>query len=92
MFITIHAYFIPPKSDSKKTRVQKCAGNAVCTLKPDVDNVAKIIMDGLNGVAFSDDKQVVSLRVTKTFRLCEAGCWVYVIPADEWEGNCVATD
>lgn len=92
VFITIRAYFTPPKSDSKKTREQKCAGNAVCTLKPDVDNVAKIIMDGLNGVAFSDDKQVVSLRVTKTYKPCEAGCWVYVISADEWEGNYDAAD
>lgn len=87
VFVTVHAYFTPPKSDSKKTRERKCAGNAVCTLKPDVDNIAKIVMDGLNGVAFADDKQVVSLRVTKTYNPCNAGCRVYVMSADEWEGN-----
>lgn len=35
------------------------------TKKPDIDNVAKIIMDGLNGVAWDDDKQVVSLTAIK---------------------------
>lgn len=35
------------------------------TFKPDVDNVAKSVLDALNGVAYADDKQVVDLRVTK---------------------------
>ena len=29
--------------------------------KPDVDNVAKLVMDALSGVAYRDDKQVVGL-------------------------------
>lgn len=37
------------------------------TLKPDVDNVAKIICDGLNGVAYKDDKQVTRLKVDKVW-------------------------
>nr|DAN73502.1 MAG TPA: Endodeoxyribonuclease RusA [Caudoviricetes sp.] len=35
------------------------------TAKPDIDNVTKAVLDALNGVAYDDDKQVVSLRVTK---------------------------
>lgn len=31
------------------------------TYKPDVDNVAKLVMDALSGVAYRDDKQVVGL-------------------------------
>ena len=31
----------------------------------DVDNMAKSILDGLNGTAFDDDDQVVELNVTK---------------------------
>ena len=37
------------------------------TSKPDVDNIGKIIMDSLNGVAYKDDKQVVELHVYKHF-------------------------
>lgn len=35
--------------------------------KPDVDNVAKIILDALNGIAYRDDKQVVTLIVKKSY-------------------------
>ena len=31
----------------------------------DIDNYAKSILDGLNGVAFDDDKQVRYLKVVK---------------------------
>ncbi len=36
-----------------------------CRRKMDVDNVAKSILDGLNGIAYEDDDQVVELRVRK---------------------------
>lgn len=35
------------------------------TVKPDVDNVAKLVMDALNGVAYMDDKQVTELQVRR---------------------------
>ena len=35
------------------------------TTKPDVDNVAKCIMDGLQGKAFTNDSQIVQLYVEK---------------------------
>ena len=35
--------------------------------KPDLDNLAKIILDSLNGIAFDDDKQVVKLEVEKYY-------------------------
>lgn len=38
------------------------------THKPDIDNVAKIVLDALNGVAWEDDAQVVRLTVSKLDR------------------------
>lgn len=35
------------------------------TVKPDIDNIAKLALDALNGVAYEDDKQVVALMVRK---------------------------
>ena len=34
-------------------------------LRGDVDNLAKAIMDGLNGVAYNDDGQVLNLKAYK---------------------------
>lgn len=36
--------------------------------KPDADNVAKLVLDALNGVAWADDSQVMSLHVVKSPR------------------------
>lgn len=36
--------------------------------KPDVDNVAKLVLDALNGCAWEDDTQVIDLQVIKASR------------------------
>ena len=37
--------------------------------KPDADNIAKLVLDALNGVAYEDDSQVVGLFVAKGARV-----------------------
>lgn len=37
------------------------------TLKPDTDNIAKIVCDALNSVAYKDDKQIICLTVDKVW-------------------------
>ena len=52
-----------PKNMSKKRKIElNCAPD---TRKPDLDNVAKLVMDALNGVAYDDDKQITSMSVSK---------------------------
>ena len=63
----IIAYFSIPKSLSKKKRSEAIEGKIKPTKKPDTDNIAKTILDSLNGIAFEDDKQVVSLLVKKLY-------------------------
>lgn len=38
-----------------------------CVKRPDVDNLAKAITDGLNGVAYKDDSQIVELKIAKNY-------------------------
>ena len=51
------------------TIVEMMAGMVFPTKKPDTDNIAKIVLDALNGLAYPDDKQVVDLQVFKTYDL-----------------------
>lgn len=63
--IRIRAIMEPPASDSASRRAQKLSGATPPTKRPDVDNISKMILDALNGIAFVDDAQVVSLTVSK---------------------------
>lgn len=63
----IDAYYPIPNSTSKKKREQMNLQLICPTKKPDCDNVGKIILDSLNGIAYKDDSQVVSLTVNKYY-------------------------
>lgn len=58
-------------------------------IKPDIDNLAKSVLDALNGVAYADDAQIVSLTVTKQPQTRETvtGISITVVSFDkgEWE-------
>lgn len=56
-----------PASWSKRKQAQALAGEIRPTTKPDVDNVLKAVADGLNGVAWRDDVQVVSVVMRKAY-------------------------
>lgn len=71
--VLIEAEFPIPKSVSKKKRDEM--RETYHTNKPDGDNLAKSIMDALNGIAFEDDSAVSVLTVVKTWS--ESPC-VYV--------------
>ena len=62
---TIDADFLIPKSFSKKK--QAALDGAYCSKKPDCDNIAKSILDALNGIAYDDDSQIVELTVRKYY-------------------------
>lgn len=63
----IKAYFRIPKSFSKKKRKLIELGELRPTKKPDTDNIAKSVLDSLNGIAYKDDSSIVELKVSKYF-------------------------
>ena len=81
--LNIKAYFKIPKHYSKKRKERCLNGDERPSKKPDSDNIAKIILDGLNPKMkvdhvrhkavcvheglYRDDKQVVSLKVDKYY-------------------------
>ena len=61
--VHIDAYFRMPSGWSRK-KIAEMDGKP-CTKKPDADNILKSILDGLQGAAFEDDKQVTRCTVEK---------------------------
>lgn len=67
MFIKVYRGIAP--SWPRKRRDAAVLGSLRPTGRPDVDNFAKSILDGLNGVVLDDDAMVVDLRVQKFYAI-----------------------
>lgn len=67
--MAVYCYITLPVPQSyPKKRAEACLnGFERPTKKPDIDNIAKAFLDGMNGIVYLDDKQVVSLHVTKVY-------------------------
>ncbi|EHN15506.1 endodeoxyribonuclease RusA family protein [Clostridium sporogenes PA 3679] len=63
----INAYYAIPKSTSKKNKKDMLLGIVRPIIKPDVDNIAKVILDSLNGLAYKDDKQIIFCSISKWY-------------------------
>ena len=61
----INAWFEVPKSCTKKQR-EALLFRPHCK-KPDADNIAKAVLDSLNGLAFSDDGAIAHLIIRKLY-------------------------
>lgn len=66
---------------SKKKTAEALQGLVMPTKKPDADNVLKAICDGINGIVFKDDVQVVNVSMSKRFGETP-GVLVRVIPLE----------
>lgn len=65
--ISIIAHLKIPKGTSK-IKMQDMLENKISpTKKPDIDNIAKSILDAMNGFVFKDDNQVAKISIEKRF-------------------------
>lgn len=64
--VDIIAVYRIPKSWPKAQQAAAARGDIMPT-RPDLDNVIKIILDGLNGAAYVDDEQVHMISAEKTY-------------------------
>ena len=76
--VEVIAFMDIPKSWSKIKRLEAEYGAISHMSTPDVDNIAKIALDGLSGTIFADDKQVTSMRIKKTFCHPDRGPVLYI--------------
>lgn len=57
---------IPSSWPKKRQEAARC-GDLRPTSKPDLDNIVKLLCDAMNGIVYGDDKQIVSLTVSKFY-------------------------
>ncbi len=67
IYMQVYAYYSIPKSASKKKRQQMIDCEIRPTKKPDSDNILKAVCDGLNGVAYVDDTQIVDTVIRRFY-------------------------
>lgn len=65
--LSVMAYMPIPKSASKAVKAKMRSYAIMPTVKPDCDNILKLVADALNGIAYDDDKQIVKMTVTKAY-------------------------
>lgn len=65
--VTIVAQFPIPKSASKANREAMEAHKILPSRKPDIDNIIKVVLDSLNGVAYKDDARVAEINGAKVY-------------------------
>lgn len=82
--VEIVLYYVRPKSMTKAKRLMAQRGILRPVVKPDVDNVAKAILDALNGVAFADDRQIVQLSCEKWYDVTDENCGFASVTIKGW--------
>ncbi|MFA4826486.1 MAG: RusA family crossover junction endodeoxyribonuclease [Methanoregula sp.] len=82
--LEVRVYLPIPKSKPRIWREKAERGEIMPTVKPDIDNYAKNLLDVMNGVYFQDDKQITDLTVSKRYTsiTVPSPCWVVVMRGD----------
>jgi len=60
-------WLMPSKETQRK--IKKSIARIYPIIKPDADNILKIVADALSGLAFVDDKQIISVYAEKKYSL-----------------------
>lgn len=63
----IKAFYPIPLSTSKKRKEAMLNGTIRPQVKPDLDNVEKIVYDALNGIAYTDDSHITQMTISKHY-------------------------
>jgi len=63
----LHFRYKRPKSHLRAGGQLRKGAPEAHVARPDVDNLAKFVLDALQGVCYKDDSQIVHLEVTKAY-------------------------
>lgn len=63
----IKAFYPIPLSTSNKRKQAMLEGVIRPQVKPDLDNIEKIVYDALNGIAYTDDSHITEMSISKHY-------------------------
>lgn len=67
--VHIKAIFLVPVSWPKRKRCAAFKAEIRPSAKPDIDNISKAVLDGMNGVVYGDDSLVSEMTVCKVYQM-----------------------
>ncbi len=70
--VTVDALFYMPKPKSARKK------DIWPAKRPDIDKLVRAVLDGMTGIAFKDDAQVVNLSAMKKYSDEKLGVWISV--------------
>lgn len=82
LVVTVEACLVPPRPWSAAKRQRACTGVIMPAVRPDADNYLKTVMDGLNGIVWRDDSQIVQATITKRY----SDIPLLRVMVEEWRG------
>lgn len=65
--LILRAYYPVPSKARKAEQEAMLTRKIPVSGKPDLDNVLKVVMDGLNGLAYEDDSQITCISATRAY-------------------------
>jgi Holliday junction resolvase RusA-like endonuclease len=70
--VEITAIFEVPPSWARRKQAEALSGGVLPTGKPDLDNIAKLYTDALNGIMWADDATITRMTLSKHYGLIPA--------------------
>lgn len=77
--VSVEVWMQVPRTASRNKREDMLIDRIRPTVKPDLDNVVKAVLDALNGIAYTDDKALVQIEAKKLYCAC-SGLYVVISP------------
>lgn len=88
--LSVVAYMPIPKSFTQKRRKQINASGEWHLVKPDADNILKLVSDALNGVAYADDNRLCVSAPVKVYAATTPGVYIRLRELDETPNDYLA--
>ena len=76
--VVLWFFFEIPKSFSDTERVEAAAGKIRPTGRPDIDNLAKGVLDAVKGILWTDDSLIVTMHAKKFYTAGKERVWLGV--------------